>query len=97
MTGPEMMINSLIKLFKLEPYVEIIRQQVKDAAEEGWVEKAKNGVNQIATFDERLARIERRLGICDNEFEPGSGSEDSDGGNVDLGSARLEPPQRTDN
>lgn len=93
MTGPEMMINSLIKLFKLEPYVEIIRQQVKDAAEEGWVEKAKNGVNQIATFDERLARIERRLGI-----EPNPSSDDSDG-SADLfsGQSQLEPPQRVDN
>lgn len=92
-TGPEMMLNSLIKLFKLEPYVEVIRQQVKDAADEGWIEKAKNGVNQIGTFDERLARIERKLGI-----EPGASAADSDG-SADLfsGQSQLEPPQRVDN
>jgi hypothetical protein len=63
MTGPEMMINSLIKLFKLEAYVDILRDQIKAAVDDGLVDKVKTGVDAIGTFDERLARIERKLGI----------------------------------
>lgn len=98
MTGPEMMLNSLIKLFKLEHYVPVIQAQVKAAVDDGIIDKVKLGVEQIGTLDKRLARIERALGLEPWDTEPGSGADNAaDSPDFFSGQPRLQSPQRDDN
>ena len=63
MTGAENLLNMLIKLFKLESEVETLRATLKQAAEEDLLGQAKQTLELVGEFNERLARIERALGI----------------------------------
>lgn len=82
-TGPEMLLNTLIKLFKLEGHVETLKQQVKRAADENYIDKAKVAFERIESFDARLERIERALNT--KPVEPGA---DSGSGKLALGHDR---------
>lgn len=59
-TGLEMLITTLIKAAKLEPEIDKIRVILNDGQ---FLNEIKETVELVRTFDERLARIERKLGI----------------------------------
>ena len=63
MTGAEQLLNMLIKLFRLEAEVETLRATLTQAAKEDILGQVKQTLELVGTFDERLARIERALGI----------------------------------
>ena len=92
-SGPEMLLNTLIKLFKLEGPVEQLKSQIIQAAAEGYVDRAKAALARLETFDARLARIERKLG-CD---EPGSSAGVLDAANGHSAIDPVELRTGTDN
>jgi hypothetical protein len=73
-TGPEMLINTLVKAFKLEPEVDKIKAAIRQASDENLIGQAREALEKVGSFDARLARIEQALGIrC--EIVPNSGSD----------------------
>lgn len=84
-TGPEMLISTLVKLFKLEPEVEKIRSMIKQVASDDLIGQIKQGLEKVESFDRRLARIEQKLGI-----EPGPGASDVE---CEPRLNRHDPPQ----
>jgi hypothetical protein len=71
-TGPEMLVNTLVKLFHLEPEIEKLKTTIKQAAEEDILGQIKAAVEKVDKFDERLARIEWALGV--EPAQPGPGA-----------------------
>lgn len=69
-TGPEMLIQTLVRALKLEPEVDKIRQTIDG----GIIDKFNDALEKVSKFDERLERIERALGIsAPGEVKSGSG------------------------
>jgi len=92
-TGPEMLLQTLVKALKLEPQVDKLRE----ALDSDVIEQFKQALVTVQTIDSRLARIEKALGIDSAGLEPGSSDDPFDGDFRPVNLASLQLRNGTDN